>query len=55
MWGVWQGYFVSTVIRTLLEWADRFLSKMLGDGWVDWSGWMDTKALNRYPKFDIIR
>ena len=39
---LWQGYFVNTVIRTLLEWADRFLSKLLGDGWVDRSGWIDT-------------
>ena len=35
-------YILFGKIRTLFEWADRFLSKMLGDGWVDLSGGMDT-------------
>ena len=31
-------------VRTLLEWADGLLTKMLGDG-VDWSGWIPLRLL----------
>ena len=32
-------YIIFGKDRTLLEWADALLSKMLGDGLDGWSGW----------------